>query len=176
MDVSLPNGSKPSKVVSKDGVRPILTYAYVEKGNLWATDSYCLVRLPVKLKDGLIPRTVLEAAEKQHARFTDQGPEAVRVTLKDGTVVEGVAKSPGEPPEFKKLLSDAKPKGEVVSFAINAKLLANVAAGLGTDNVRITLPKDELDGNRYAKPIHVEPMQGSKGGEGLLMPIRQYVD
>ncbi len=78
----LPKGSKPSKTVSKDQTRPILTDAELQQTQdggweLLATDSYQLARIPLTVRDndssdepltpGPISTEALKAIEKTGA-------------------------------------------------------------------------------------------------------------
>lgn len=170
--VSLPQGAKPSKVVSKDEVRPILTRAEVKDGHLYATDSYCAIKLPVELEDGPVPRGVLEAAEKPKARVVEQSDEVIRVELKDGTIVEGATDRPGDFPNIEKILSEVSSGDGTVKVALNPELLSNVAKGLGANRgVVLSFDLDTLKAGSYNRAMHVAPFEG--GGEGILMAIRR---
>lgn len=169
--VHLPKGAKPSKVAGKDPVHPILTRAEVKDGYLYATDSYCAVKLRVDLADGQVPRGVLEAAEKPEAAFVEQG-ETVRVELADGTVVEGSADGVGDFPDMEAIIG---PEPEnTFQVALNPDLLRNVAQGLASKKgVILTFDKAEVEKGYYHCPIRVTPLSGDEG-VGVLMPVQWW--
>lgn len=172
-EATIPKGTKPSKVLARGreaGFRPALGQAVVRDGNLYATDSYTMVRLPVSLPDCTIPRAILEAGEKPAAEGIELRDEAVRVRLKDGTVVEGTPVDQTAP-NYEALVPEV---GRPVKVALNPDLLRNVALGLGARRgVVLTLDAGRLarkDG--YGRAIKVEPLGAEDDRLGLLMPIQ----
>lgn len=197
---------KPWLVCSKDQTRPTLTHVNLtldpprkdkpRTGHLSATDSYCLVTVPVEFddrdeepKEGAFPIEALKAGDKIGAVFA----------LKDGVREPGTGtlhpypENPGQFPNADKLM----PSEENVSsfhIAFNAALLKKLADAMGSEAVVLEFcaaPGEHLvieqeGAEPFVMPanlraIRVRPIEHSGGGTGakvldgpvgLLMPIR----
>lgn len=182
------------KVASRDESRPVLTTVELsldaeqeEKGYVtgWlaATDSYKLALVPVSFAKaekpvaGLYPAAAVKAMIGGPCVFTKDG---VKVQGKDGEVVEH-KRIEGQFPNWRMLMPE---EGTLVQvgrrFALNAKLLYELAQGLGTETV-ILEPTEAADGD--ANPLRPIRVRGARSGNGnnrtvdegplgIIMPIR----
>lgn len=183
------------KVASRDETRPVLCGVQLtldaeqeEKGRVtgWlaATDSYKLALVPVsfdrdeKPVEGVWPA----AAFKQGKRFTRMmfTKESVKVQRDGGDIVEH-RRIDGQYPNWKMLMPD---EGALVGLnfrlSFNARLLYELAQGLGSDHV-ILEPLEATDGTpNPLRPIRVRAGKGTNGAGrsvdegplGIIMPIK----
>lgn len=183
--------AKPEKAVTKDMTRPVLTRIYLRiservtgrgrsrrvhrEGYLEATDTYKLVRVPVKVNDddvqGFIPVEALTRARKQKL------PE---ITAAEGVRVGDVTfdrPTDGQFPDAPSFI----PEDEKIVFrvGVNAAFLHELADALGSDQVVLEFQGQEVRTKGGAlrgvlpeprKPIRVSPLSES-GPVGVLMPI-----
>lgn len=184
------------KVASRDETRPVLTGVELtldeeqdEKGSItgWlaATDSYKLALVPVSFDTadkpvaGIYPAAAIKAmASGSLYVFTKEG---VKVQGKTGEFVE-YPRIDGQFPNWRQLMPE---EGQLVPvqrrFALNAKLLYELALGLGTEMV-ILEPVEAADGDTNPlRPIRVRGGRGGRGGSsnavdegpmGIIMPVR----
>jgi hypothetical protein len=183
--------AKIEKAVSKDATRPVLTRLYLRiservtgrgrsrrvhrEGHLEATDTYKLVRVPVKIADddvqGFIPVEALTRARKQKL------PE---ITAAEGVRVGDVTfdrPADGTFPDAPSFI----PEDENIVFRIgvNAVFLRELAEALGSDQVVLEFQGQEVRTKggtlrgvlpEQRKPIRVSPLDQS-GPVGVLMPV-----
>ena len=186
----LPKGAKPSKSVSKDQTRPVLTHAELRQsadGTGWelcTTDSYQLARIPLSVKtaDGLdgepltagaISSDALKAIEKAGGFFAN-GTVQPCDELGRTTGQSFVRESPGAFPKWESL--EPAPDIEEFTIGLDAEILYQLAQALGSKErgrcqVAITFTNDP---NTH-RPNPLRPMRvRAKDGEahGLLMPVR----
>lgn len=162
----VPEG-KIEKAASKDQSRPALCSAYLkirgEEAFLEATNSYIAARLPVDSTEddteGFIPLEAVLEARKIRAGEIQVTPEMVRVSM-GKRAVEWERESYGKWPDFDSLIPE---EGET-TIAFNVGQLADLAAALGTEVVRLTVT------GLYEK-IRVEPAT-KDGSVGVLMPYK----
>lgn len=185
------------KVLSRDESRPVLTMAHLDVtrpgegiGSLEGTDSYKLVSVPVALDEGdesgFIPAPVLSAFIKAH-RKSAANPPVLHCRADELELVDPWNQSaqrwdrpnPGTFPNVPRLIPD---EGELSKFRVrfNAKLLHELAAGLGGDEVtlefcRVPNTVEEGEGAGYF-PGNLRPLIVRNGspdhGIGLLIPMR----
>jgi hypothetical protein len=181
-EFSMPRNAKPTRALGRDGTRPHLRDAYLKPGEngkatLYATDAYKLVVLAVEATGDFDPQYIaadaLKAAEKS-GRF--QVGEYIEPLDKNGNANGVLFRKPEHtkgPADFEALFEKrAKPNREF-TVGFNAEFLAQVAAAMGTDGVKVT-----FDADNPLSAILVEPLNaGVPGGEarGLIMPIRLNV-
>lgn len=199
--MKLPPKAKPEKCASRDESRPVLTTVNLRvvkpagdvqpatdtspetfepgSGFLEATDSYKLVRVPVELEpgdvDGLISVESLQAARKsdRHNPRLSAGEASADIP--------GGASYPrpfgGQFPNVDSLV----PAGAwgtksttVWEIGFSAKLLYELAQGLGSDGVRISFqPSPDGTEPNPLRPITVRALRdGDPDAVGILMPIR----
>jgi hypothetical protein len=189
------NATKLEKILCKDDSRPILTHVFldVDRRVVEATDSYRLVSIPVDVDDhdvtGLIPRDAFLALQKAHAKHRGGHDTAPALYCNGscrleaaGTVQEWPTRPDGQFPDVAKLMPGPSQES-AFRIAINARMLADLAAGMGTgDEVELSflLPTGVAgdEGGRDGwipnnlRPIVVRPANPSNGEIGLLMPVR----
>lgn len=177
----IPKASKPSKVVSADGMRPVLQHGYVrhtDNGSfLYATDSYVLVEIPITIdaaeRDSVLPEIAIP-----HAALRALDRSKGRFRLFDGLIeIEGEAAlfRPGSDkltaPNFAELIATTEStRGKISAVGFNPSLLKGVAEALGCgrhDGLRA-----EFIGR--LRPIVLTPLSGGRG-RALQMPIRLNV-
>lgn len=177
--ISLPGRAKLSKVASIDRTRPVLQHAHVYQHNghraIAATNSYCLVSLPVDDAVPLGPVNIealkrIEAGETHSVNET--GVEVIGGKTRQ-SVVYPMPKI-GEAPDFKELLGYEPAEDEtVVTIGLNPAMLKAIADALGASvgvGGGITIEIRVKD-NTTLRPMRVRPL-GARKGEGLLMPLR----
>jgi len=157
------------RAASADPARPGIFDPWLQESNLYATDSYVGVRIPVALDDddvdGPVPAASLKAARK--VRLTDLR----RVFLKDGAAAvespDGTSSYPRNhdvtPPNLDQLVPE-NPEGTTVG--INIDLLYKAARALGSRDVRLTIPEGS------SKPVILVPIDRSDSRIALVMPIK----
>lgn len=181
---------KPSKVLSRNRVRPMLTGAMVRQERvgevehlvLYATDAYCFLRLDLGVKEegdfeGPIPAVALQHIQR-----------GVNVTLGEKEIVAGITRYDrviAEDPRFEVGQDVPFPRHEnlrpehgrgVFRVGINPTLLKNLADGMGSEaSVILEFDMNLIDprtpANNYLRAIKVlSPRRGE--AEGLIMPIR----
>ena len=178
-----------AKVLSKDESRPVLTCGYLdtERARLEGTDSYCLASIPVDVGEtdtsGLIPATAIVALHKAARAWrgsVEDGPELVCGTeTVELVTADGRQSWPRPGGQFPNVAQLVPANLSQFRIGINPKLLANVAAALGSPEkvtVTFTLTSDasEGDGAGYY-PSALRPFivtNGGHGETGLVMPIR----
>jgi DNA polymerase III sliding clamp (beta) subunit (PCNA family) len=178
--MQVPANSKIERAVSKDQSRPVLTdpalvideSGETPVGYLCATDSYKLVLIPVELEEGdvagPVPLEAVKAAIKDcHGYVHANGAAA----LPDGP---SYPRPDGKFPDALALLPDTDARRFEVG--VSAKYLADVAAAMGTETVRLSfLVTDE---GIQLRPILVTPLAGAgkrgavEGARAIVMPIR----
>ncbi len=156
---------------SKDSARPALTEPWLVGSNLYATDSYVAVRIPVELDpgdtDGTVPGAALKAARK---------PRAMPNVLLNGSAVTSEGDGRAEfsrrvhkdqlPPAIDALIPDADALEGATSITVNILKLAQAAKAIGCDVVTLTIRDAD-------KPIVMQPNVGSDGRIALVMPVRK---
>jgi DNA polymerase III sliding clamp (beta) subunit (PCNA family) len=183
--MQVPANSKIEKAVSKDQARPVLTdpalvideSGETPAGYLCATDSYKLVMIPVELEAGdvagPVPLEAVKAAIKDcHGHVHANGSAA----LPDG---RSYPRPNGQFPNALALMPTDDPTTKRFEVGVSAKYLADVAAAMGTETVRLSfLVTDE---GIQLRPILVTPLHGScargsrspvEGAKAIVMPIR----
>lgn len=186
----LPKGAKPSKSVSKDQTRPVLTHAELRQpadGTGWelvTTDSYQLARIPLSVKTvdgsdgepltaGAISTDALKAIEKAGA-FRANGSIEVCDTFGRPTGQTFTREDPGKFPQWDSLM----PAEDIDEFTIglNAEILYQLAQALGAKSrgkchVALTFTNNpETHQPNPLRPIRVRAQDGEACG--LLMPVR----
>lgn len=185
-DSGVPN---VAKVCSRDQSRPVLCAAYldVDRAVLEATDSYKLVSVPVEIEEGdvsgLIPSAALAALHKLPKRAQ---PASLRCGEVVSLEVEGGRQEWPRPdgtfPQTERLIPEESARSGF-RIRLNAKLLSELAAGLGGDDVTLTFTKvdaarleSDADEGVGFFPSPLRPIIVHNGtpehGVGLLMPIR----
>ena len=170
---------KPHEAASRDTSRPVLCNVHLQTdpdGSRWleATDSYCLVRVPVsdadEDEDGMIPAAAVKAATAPRAPGRVAANGHVEAIGKDGAVTR-YDRPDGIFPNCRQLIPDAEP---VFEFGVNVDLLVKVAKAIGTSQVRLSfVPARDADGPSNLRPISVRALQGGvHEARGLVMPIR----
>lgn len=176
------------KVCSRDQSRPVMTCAHldVDRGVLEATDSYKLVSVPVDVEEGdvsgFISPEALSAFTKAHKRRAPapslQCTETELVLHADGSRQSWDRPQLGRFPNVPQLLAGAEDRSGF-RVRLSAKLLAELAAGLGGEEVTIEFCRirDKTEGDDVGFfPANIRPMIVRNGsdshGIGLLMPIR----
>lgn len=171
---------KPSQATSRDELRPVLTYGWIEhdKDGSWltATDSYILARIPIwldvveieerrtLLPEVLIPQEGMRALDGA-SRFRIVG-DLLEV---EGTAARYAVASDLTHPNGAQLVQDnwertVEPSAELF---INPGLLSRLNAALGAETHGVVLePTGPLNAIRVSIP-------GLPGARGLLMPIRK---
>lgn len=178
-----------AKVCGKDASRPVLMACYLDadRAVLEATDSYKLVSVPVEVAEGdvsgLIPAAAVAALVKTCGKRSPGGildcSDAGRVSLADGSgVFQTWPRPDGQWPDIPRLIpaEDARSGFQV---RLNAKLLLELAQGLGGEDVTLTFTRsgdhEEGEGVGYF-PAALRPIVVHNGsvdhGVGVLMPIR----
>jgi hypothetical protein len=200
--LTLPHKAKPSAATSKDDSRPALTRAHLRENpegefELWASDSYVMVCVPLTVEDesksklptpGAIGPGELKIIESAGG-FTERS--GVIFAVKDG-VETGVSHTRCAPVTGKNpldswvaLIPKAKRAERYVRVALNPSLLLNMASAFGCCakavegcfngvELLIELPGEVDVGTAPAtlKPIRVRPLGPVGKGTGVLMPIR----
>lgn len=187
--LTLPPKAKPSRGVSKDATRPVLTRGeLVENDGNWflhVTNSYTAAILPLTLQEGgegepvagPVSSLALKAIETTgHFR----AGEYIEPLTKHGAPI-GVLYSRTDPsplgkqfPDVASLIPDVDP--EAFAVGLNAGLLADLVTSLGKvgRDARISLTFGMVNGSPGPlRPIRVGVLGGD--GIGLLMPIRLNV-
>jgi DNA polymerase III sliding clamp (beta) subunit (PCNA family) len=179
---------KIEKVASKDKTRPALTHVNLRTdadGSRWleATDSYKLIRVPARGAtaedtDGPIPAAVFTAARWAAARGLEressiQANGSVSYELKEGGSASMPRPDGFQFPDCARLVPE--PSAVVFEVGLNAKLLLELAQGLGSDIVRVSFVGSDDGSPNALKPMIVRP-QGGKVADaksvGVLMPVR----
>lgn len=170
-----------TKVASKDKSRPVLSCAYLdtERQVIEATDSYRLVSIPVEIEEGdvsgLIPIEAMKAFQKAHKKtaiypsLVCRETEVELVNHYDGTAQTWKRKVEGTFPNVPELIpEDVHP----FRIGLNAKLLGDLAAGMGTETVEIQFVADRESREPSAlRPMIVRPL-ADRAVTGILMPVR----
>lgn len=167
----LPSKCKPTKVLAKPNqLRPPLMDGHVIEENgkrfLIASNMYVLARIPVDVPVGRISGEALARLEKNGAvaTVTDDTVEFPNVTYKRPVADPNGPYANGFPD---------LPDGERIEFALNARLLLNLAQALGSDAVKLSVIVE--DGKAKLTAIGVTPAPDHSGARGLIMPIRADV-
>ena len=175
------------KMASKDQSRPILTHLHldVDRKMIEATDSYGLVSIPVEVEEGdvsgMVPIEAWTAFFKAHSKRVPSpslqcGEDCVLEI--DGSTSRW-KRPEGTFPSVAQLMPDeANRSGFRVRLSV--PLLANIAAGLGTDEVTLGFvrSKPELDESAEGVgyfPSNLRPIivsNGEHGEQAILMPVR----
>lgn len=156
---------RPEVCSADDPQRPALEAVYLRDGALEATDSYCIVRVPVMVEegdlDGPINRLALELARKHTQGKLDCSRE-------NHTVIPGVGginrpKLEREAPTYEKLAAENR-YDPTLKITLDPRLLLGVAEAMGTRYVTIDIPPHEK---------HAIRITSDSGGEALLMPVQR---
>lgn len=176
---------QPELAASKDAARPVLQWVYLdaEKSEVRVTDSYRAVRYPVELDpgdtSGPIPVEALKASRKPPLKSLSTSIRCNgNVEVRHGFGADASEpyltiprdQTPGTFPNIDQLEWDNSGGTE---FALNAKLLYDLARAMGSETVRIRLHAD----SPQLKPFAVTPMETRGGTEAtdpkaIMMPIR----
>ena len=169
----VPTRSRIEKVCSTDPTRPLLCNANLRLevdgrpgAFIEATNTYALARIPVDLMEsdedtpGPVPLEAVKASRKAGGRLVCNGDCAVP----DGPRFPrpNLGKFPDTPALFSDMTGP-----EVVELRLNARFLYALAEAMGAQEVRLRFVPGAL-----MKPVHVEPLRGVDGAEGLLMQIK----
>jgi DNA polymerase III sliding clamp (beta) subunit (PCNA family) len=184
MLINAKNAKALTDCASTDTRRPPLQHillsasgeGYVDGPALIATDGVRMVAVPVRLQDGekiegdtLIPAAALRALKplprNRDARLDVNGAVEAQVV---GAVARFTIPDDGPYPA----VSQVAQKGDaVVTIALNAAFLYEMARAMGTDTVRLEIVKPDT-------AVRVYPNSGAnsqdmeRGACGLLMPLR----
>lgn len=200
MYAKLPKGAKPSRSVSKDDARPMLTSAELvcidegekkdpasAKWELQTTDSYQLVRLPVtvhmdegpELTPGPISSDALKAIEKPGAgAFYANGSIEVLSADFGGKLGQTFAREPraGSFPNVDQLMPDA-PANEL-TLCFDPRKLEQVVKALGAGGtskngrpITITIDLANVQAGRHLRPLVIRAAHEPEA-VALLMPVR----
>lgn len=194
--------NRPPKVeqaASKDAARPVLAHIYfdAERGELQATDSYILARVPVEVgldeTSGFLPVDAVKASRKReagglHCNGSIDVMPAYWDNDSDSPALQSFPRlEVGQWPHVDQLWPAGEP---VFSVGINAGFLKRLAEALGAEDTAVTLSfvgKRDADGNATSEPDALrpiivsphrgaterqEPALGVKRAEGLIMPVR----
>ena len=158
------------------GYREPLARPWLKGGNLYATDTYRAVRIPVEVDpddtDGVVPVEAIKSARASKA-FRN---ECLIIMLNgEARTLEASYPRPEVDtvdieqlvPAWADGLEDAP--DTIVTLRFNAKFLAELASALGTDTVTV-----RVDTAAMRKPIVVNPSGAAIGPDkrlGLLMPL-----
>ena len=197
----LPKGAKPSKSVSKDQTRPVLTHAELRQTTeivdgerkptgweLIMSDSYQLARVKLSVMDadnaftpelvpGPISTDALKAIEKSTAgAFTANGTVDPRNS--NGAVAgpSFAREDPGRFPQWDALMPEHT--GHEFAIGLDAELLYQLAQSLGAKDrgkcqVRLTFTSRDDGTPNPLRPMVVTAHGGNAlEGQGLLMPVR----
>lgn len=159
---------KPSKVVSKEALRPNLTgalvveeqvYSTLHRENrphliLYATDSYRFVRLDLGPKEegnfeGPVPKIALQHMEKGLHFELGEKQITVGITHYDRVMAEGASAEPEQAPWPQRKWADLLPKRgkRRFRFGINPKLLASLAEAMGSaERVEVEFDLGQVQG------------------------------
>lgn len=166
---------EPEAAAPKDGTKSYRE-PWLKGDNLYASDSYVAVRIPVKRDqhdtDGYVPRAALAAARKSRdfPHVLVENGEAVTIT-KDGTlrVPRGELGQFEAWPEVDALFPPEPFAEGRMSISFNVDKLLQVAKALGTANVTVT-----FDPNTDSGPLFVVPLNSDGTSRaGLVMPVRR---
>lgn len=176
--------SKPSKGVSKDELRPVLTCGWIrheKRGSfLYCTDSYILIALPITMEAEGTPaeraKVLPEVGLRYEALQALDNSKTGEFRIVDG-LIEVVGNpalfrvtTEGTPPNYRTLLDNApksKTGAEIPAIGFNPRFLMRVAEGLGVSR---GAPLTLRFGGALTT-IRVEP-GNHVPGEGLIMPVR----
>ncbi len=198
MHLKLPPGAKPSKVLSKDQSRPVLTRGelaevtkLLEDGTrertgweLQCTDSYRLSRVPLSISGeatddseitaGPISGDALRMIEK-HGGFRADA-EHVEVIDKSGRVVVTYDRERAGDFPYPNIDAVTPEPEHYVDIGLNAKFLYELAQALGSRDttVRIRLSLNERGEVNPLRPFVVTANM-HETGTGVLMPVRLNV-
>ncbi len=163
---------KLEKAVSKDPLRENLHNIIIQGKQAFATDSYIMAVVPVKMEKGDTPGLMSPDALKLGRKATLKGFDEIRIALdgsqklQDGTVLP---RPEGDHPDrLQSILSDAQKKRKV-KFGINVSLLKDLSDAIGADEVVLELAAPD-------KAILVRPLKDSNGEKGIIMPVRVKED
>ena len=166
---------EPEAAASKDTARPILCEPFLRGNHLYATDSYVLVRIPVKRDDndtdGQVPRSALKAARTnrnfQHVLL--EGDKAIALG-KDGRY-ECSREQDGSDtwaipfPSADALIPELNQLP--VDVTLNVDNIVKVSKALGAKTLTFSLNPDSP-----LAPIRIEPRDHKDGRIGVVMPVR----
>lgn len=177
-----------TKVVSKDDSRPTLRCAYldVDRQVLEATDSYRLASIAVEIEEddvsGLVPAEALAALKKATKRgYPEPSLHCWKqvVVLRDERqgIRQEWTRPEGQFPNIPSLIPSEDVRHEF-RVGLNAKMLADLAAGLGSEKDTVVLQFVQGAGNDpnphrpilVSVPGHTDPESGAP--VGLLMPVK----
>lgn len=192
----LPEKTKPSKVLFKDGLRPVLEAAHLREEHgrafLYATNSFSFIRLELDTLpegrgregtqiEGVIPAVALRHMEKGVNFVPKEETVAVgRLSEYRRVFSEADNRSEGDFPDWAKLVPDVK---KSLRVGLSAKLLHELAQAMAAEGDHVTLEFDleqtdslnETVVQTYNRAIKVEPMRDRIEGrerKGLLMPVK----
>ena len=176
--------------VSKDATRHAITEPYLDitdgVGTMIATDGRIMAIVPVDLGEHDVAGYVAVAGIKQARKLAKKGmPDfAVNgaIALSDGSTLprDGQAKD-GTFPKWRQVVPDYTGK-ITCKIGLNAALLANLAAALGTDGVSIEFTMDSTtgkannEGGFLVRPIstgkYERTTMANPAAHGIIMPVR----
>ena len=178
--------AKPSRCLSEDESRPALKWARLrhegERTYLYATDSYVLLRLPVRFdgtaeeRNALLPECNLPR-ETVEALDDASGFRIVDGYLELNSRAARFPTGPTEKPDLKRLLDEALAKleaGETKAFnrfGLDPRLLLRLTEGLGAHR-QVVL---ELIRPHYSMVVTPYPGRRQDDELGLIMPVRLEV-
>lgn len=193
--------AKLEKLCSRDQSRPVMTHLYLRiigegeerRGYLEGTDSYKLGRVPVELEpgdtEGFVPVEVIKTARKLKTDSI-RCNGTLEIIAGDTTLATFPRENIGQFPDVDRLmdLEPARIEGYAWKIGLSAKLLHELAEGLGTDGVSLEFtatkpaPDPDTGAVNFApsnlRPIVVRPLtnHGAENADpdaiGLLMPLR----
>jgi len=172
-EVKLPPSAKPSKACDWNCTRPALQHGIVtEEGGkrvLITTDSYILARHPVADDTplGLIHPKALKRIEKRLPHDAADGSVTVKAEAEE---VTWRPFANGKVPFSNKPAPQFEPDGEVITIALNPRLLRRLAQALGEVGRGVQLEIPVKDGT-CEQAIRVTTYDDN-GAEGLIMPIK----
>jgi len=173
--MKLPNNCKIEAVASKDTYRIQTSAAYLQGDKLIATNGRAIVVLPVEREehdtDGYIPAKALAAARKLAKRDMAHLAANGCITLKDGSTMPRDNLGGAVFPNWQQCVPKEPEQSHPVRIGFNVKLLAEIAAAMGTETVCIRIQDEK-------SPIMVYPTGATRMNEaspnavGVLMPVR----
>lgn len=166
---------RPELVVSKGkDAHPLLTDPFVDVKNerIVATNGHALVALPVTCYPGEASRYLACALLKAGRKTVE---DDVPIEIKDEKILKAGVLWPTAQertfPDWKKVMPKFGRGAEgTVTFALNSRLLHQIAEAMGVEGVCLTIEIAATEENPTA--ILVSPLNKKAREVGLLMPMR----
>lgn len=179
--MKFPNKCKIEAIASTERGREAIAEAYLTGDKLVATNGLAIVVLPVERdpqdSDGWISHKALAGARKQAKRNKAEVIANGCLKLADGTQLPRPDMQDMKFPNWEQVIPKNTAETHKTVIRINAAILADMAAAMGTDCVTLHI-KDELSPLMVypATPApgnFVRPDETAMDAKGVLMPIRR---